>query len=364
LKLAYDAGAHQLRLPPTVRKLVEDGWRARPARGDAATARESLSDALNALIPGQPSPAEPPPFEILGLDAELAQSLSLLVARDNVEAGAWESAEKIIDQAVPTKPPPTGVVAQRRGMVTARLAALRRQSAPVVVAKRTRIGTVLAAPTTPVDTDEAPTLFWRGDSLCVGQEDHKPPTEMRCLDAATRKWAAREPIEKPRSSGERLRSMSFPNVTRCEGTWVVQKTVPEKGESPCYDGAGEDAEALVGVVDGDGMLLAGDLGLYVNRGPKKSEALTTKQANALLAKSAGSLVLGNGCCRFLGDGRVARMAKDADERRWAILGPPPEGQPWYRMPLVSPSQKWAIAFSKANAAPAITLWLLSLKARK
>jgi hypothetical protein len=363
LTLSYEPGEHQLRLPPPVRKQVEDGWRRPPARGAAASARDRLADALTALTPN-PSASDTPPFEVLGLDLELSASQVLLVARDKLEAGAWETAEKMVDGAVPDKPPPTEVLLRRRALVTDRLAALRRQSAPVVVADRRRIGTVLAPPATPVDTDGAPTLFWRGDSLCVGQEDHKPPTEMRCLDPKTLKWGAREPLQKPRSSGEHLRSISYGNVTRCEGIYVVQNTVPESDVAVCYGGPGEEAGELVGVVDGDVMLLGDERGIRVNRGPENDQGLTIKQANALIAGSAGSLVVGNGCCRFLTDGRLARFAKDAAEHVWPVLGAPPEGQYWHQTPLASPSQRWAVAFSKASTAPAVTLWLLRLTNRR
>ena len=363
LRLTYDPAAHQLRLPPSIRKQVEDGWRAPPARGAAAADRARLASALGSLTPNATGAYDAPPFEVLDLDPELEQSQALLVARDMVEAGEWESGETLVERSLPIKGPVAELVARRREAVRKRLATLRRQSAPVTIADRRRIGTMLA-PITPLDTDAAPNLFWRGDSLCVGQEDHEPPTEMRCLDATTRKWSAREPMQAPVSSGQHLRSMSFPNVDRCEGSWVVQKTVPENDQIPCYGGAGEDEEQLVGVVDGDAMLLGDEGGIRINRGPKKDEGLTAKRASALAATSAGTLILGNGCCRFLGDGRVARFAKDAAERRWPILGPPPEGQLWRYAPIVSPSQRWAVAFSKANDAPALTLWLLRLNARR
>src|SRR5262249_41135990 len=153
-------------------------------------------------------------------------------------------------------------------------------------------------------------------------------------------------------------------VDRCEGTWVVQKTVPENDQIPCYDGAGEDEEGLVGVVDGDAMLLASDAGLSVNRGPKKTEGLSAKKASARIAGSAGWLVVGDGCCRFLSDGRLTRFEKQSAERRWPILGPPPEGQFWQSAPLASPSQRWAVAFSKPNASTTVTLWLLRLTTRR
>jgi len=365
-KLTYDAREHQLQLPASVHKLVEDGWRAPPARGASADRRERIAEALNALMPGARGEHEPPPFQVRGLEPALAQSQWLLVARDKLEAGAWESAETIVNNEVPAEPPPAEAVVKRRAAVTERLAALRRQSAPVVVADRRRVGTVLTAPVTPVASDGAPTLFWRADSLCVAQEDHKPPTEMRCFDPKARKWNAREPLQKPRSSGEHLRSMSYGNVNRCFGVYVVQKSVPESELVACSGGPGEPAEELVGVVDGDAMLLGTESGLFVNRGPEKNKSLTAKEANALVAGSAGSLIVGNGCCRFFNDGRVARLGKDRYERLWPVLGPPPDGHYWSDAPLVSPSQRWAAAFSKAkgSSSPAVTLWLFRVTNRR
>jgi hypothetical protein len=366
LTLSYEVAAHKLRLPPSIHKQIEDAWRAPPARGAAVADRDRLSLALGSLSPPGPNTVvayEGAPFEVLGLDLELGHSAALLAARDRVEAGAWETAELTINSILSARPPPTATVARRCAALVDRLAALRRQSAPVTVADSHRIGTVPTAPPTPVTSDGPPTIFWRGDSLCVAQEDHKPPTEMRCLDPRTRKWAAREPLQRPRSSGEHLRSTSYPNVTRCEGTWIVQTSVPENDEeTACGGGPGENDEELVGVVDGDAMLLANGGGFRLNRAPTKTETLTTKRANALVATTAGSLVLGNGCCRFLADGRVARLAKDSDEQRWPILGPPPKDQRWSQAPLASPSQAWAVAFSqnKTTSQGAVTLWLVRL----
>jgi hypothetical protein len=173
-------------------------------------------------------------------------------------------------------------------------------------------------------------------------------------------------LQAPRSTGERLRLESYPHVTRCEGLYVVQKRVPQSGADACRGGPGEDAESLVGVVDGDAMLLATESGLFVNRGPEKNEKLTPRKAAALLPSSGGSWLVGDSCCRFLPDGRVERIGKDAAERRWPILGAPPDGQRWTLTPLASPSQAWAVAFSgpAQGNAPGVTLWLLRLAGRR
>ncbi|HEY6477249.1 MAG TPA: hypothetical protein VI456_11760 [Polyangia bacterium] len=363
LTLSYDVGAHRLRLPSSIRRQVEGGWHAPPASGPAAIARARLADVLDALVAQPENPDDPPPSTVVDLDSELVQSHWLLVARDRLRAGDWESAETILN-AVPTKPPLTPVVAQRRRVVTEALAALRTQTTPVVASDRRRVGTVPSRPTTPLVADAVPNLFWRNDSLCVAQGDHAPPIEMRCLDAATHKWGTREPLQKPRSSGEHLRSMIFGNVTRCDGVFVVQKTVPKSDQDSCTGGPGEDAGQLVGVVDGDAMLLAtpGAPRMRINRGPEKSKGLTAQEADALLASSAGSLVLGGACCRFVDEARIARLDDKNGEHQWPILGPPPKGQQWSGPPLVSPSQSWVIAFSTAATTPPVTLWLFRLSA--
>src|SRR5262249_35530683 len=163
--------------------------------------------------------------------------------------------------------------------------ALRRQSVPVVASARRRIGTTVSLLFNPLDADFPPGIFWRKGSVCVAQEDHKPPTEMRCLDPATRRWAPREPLDKPRSSGWSLRRIDYPEVTRCYGRFIVQRRVPETEKSVCSGAPGENDAALVGIVDGDAMLVEDGKGLRLNRGPKKDQKLTWPQAEALLAPS-------------------------------------------------------------------------------
>jgi hypothetical protein len=358
----YVPAKQQLALPAAVRDRIEAGWRQPAATGDAADERVRLGEALGRVLPAQGT------TEVAGLDVELVRSLRLLEARDKIEAGAWESGEGVLNSVMNATPPPTPAtpLARRAAALAARLAALREKSAPLVVTEHHRIGTTLKRPVLPLDGK--PTVFWRGDAVCVAQEDADPPKAMRCLDAPTRRWATREPMQVPRSSGDHLRTTTYPNVDRCEGIYVMQATVPDdpNDRPACNGGPGEPEADLVAVVDGDAMVLANNQGVRVNRAPGKTEALTTEQALALIRTSAGTLLAGNGCCRFVDDGRLVRLAQDSAEHRWEVRGPPPKDQNWASEPLVSPSQDFAVVMSQNRGQPltaGVTLWLLRLTRR-
>jgi hypothetical protein len=356
---AYDVKRRCLALPGAVRKQVESA-RGAPAKGDKAAARERLAELLEAVVDKPPGPNETAGTPIVGVEYADVQSLWLSVARDKIEAGDWQAGEETLQRHLTAPPALAARVEPQRAALAARLAALRRQSVPIVVTSRRKIGSTLALQYYPLAADLPTGIFWRDESLCIAQEDHKPPTEMRCLNPVTRKWAPREPLKKPRSRGENLRSLSYPEVDRCTGGFVVQKTVPETDKSVCGGAPGEDDDALVAVVDGDALLLESGKGLRVNRGPKKDKSVTWREATALLATSGGTYLAGEGCCRFLTDGKLARLGNPAQS--WEIRGELPKGERWIVPPLVSPSQKWAVAISKGEG-PAPMLWLLGLKRR-
>jgi len=359
---SYDARRRALEFPAASRREIARARTVR-AKGDVAQRRVWLAELLEGVVDKPRKPDEAASGRpILGVDYTDVRLLWLAVVRDEIEAGDWTAAEETLQQHVTGThlPPVPPAVAREHASVQARLAALRRQSAPVVVAARHRIGTTLGWPYSPLDVGFPPGIFWRKGSFCVAQEDHKPPVAMRCLDPATRKWAPREPLDKPRGSGESVRSIRYAAVDQCDGDFVVQQTVPETEKTVCGGAPGEDEKTLVAVVDGDALMVESGNGLRLNRGPKKNETLTWTQAAALFASSAGTYLAGNGCCRFLadGDGRLARLGDHA--KRWDVRGDPPEGERWMGTPLVSPSQDWVVAFSHGKAGPT-TLWLLQLK---
>jgi len=356
---SYDAPQRRLRLPAALGKTIEQA-RGAIAKGDKAAARERLAELLDEVVPKPPEPNHWPGTPILGVDRDQVQSLWLSVMRDKIEAGQWAKGEAMLWR-VPDAPPPAPAVARQRQALVGRLAALRKKSVPIVAAARRRIGTTLNLLFDPLAAELPPGIFWRKESLCVAQEDHKPPTEMRCFDPATRRWAPREPLDKPRGSGEALRRIDYPEIYRCYGRFIVQKTVPETDKSICSsDAPGENDEALVAIVDGDALLVEDGKGLRLNRGPKNNQNLSWPQAAALLETSGGTYLAGDGCCRFLPDGRLARLGNS--EQSWELRGDPPPGERWAGLPLVSPSQRWAVLISKGEA-PATTVWLLGLKRR-
>jgi hypothetical protein len=362
VSFSYDAKRRALQLPPALRKQIARARVAR-AKGGAADERALLAELLEGVVDPPRKPDEAPSGRpILGVDYTDVQALWLAVVRDEIDAGDWTAAEETLQKHVTGThlPPLPPAIAREHAAVQARWAALRRQSAPVVVTARHRIGSTLAWPYTALDVGFPPGIFWRKGSFCVAQEDRKPPVEMRCLDPVTRKWAPREPLDKPRGGGETLRSIHYAAVDQCDGDFVVQQSVPETEKTVCGGAPGEDDKTLVAVVDGDALMVESGYGLRLNRGPKKNQTLTWTQAAALFESSAGTYLAGNGCCRFLadGDGRLARLGDHA--KRWEVRGAPPDGERWMGTPLVSPSQDWAVAFSHGKA-PATTLWLLRLK---
>ncbi len=338
-----------LRLLPETSAAIEASFRDAPATDEAEIERrETLAELIEAVLPASGDGPESPPGS---LGHALRDAARLLIARDRLHAGAWESAEHELESV------PAG--AARRAELVAALALARSRTQPLALSGKRRLGTMSALPITPLFPDAQPTLFWQRDELCVAQEDASPPRRMRCYSPARGRWGSAVRLTVPESSGQNLRSMFYGNVMRCNGFFVAQKRVPDTGSTPCAGGFGEDDDALVGVVEHDAMIVVGSppgmSGLHVNRGPKADRALTSAEAAALLRSSAGSLVLGDGCCFLARDGRVGRL-DGTDEQRWDVLGEPPPGERWSGSELVSPDQRWLVVASMAGASGPFTLW--------
>jgi len=356
LRFVFDRASGELRLAPEISAAVKASWR-RAAVTDTAeiTHRQTVVQLLEAVLPTPASPADA--TLAFGIGRSFLDSVRLLVVRDELKAGAWEAAERDLGSVSAGAP--------RRKELVAALAAERSRTQPITLSSKRRLGTFSKAPATPLTPDEIPALFWRDDEVCVTQEDSTPPARMRCFSPAKRSWDSAVPLQVPDSGGQNLRGMGFPNVLRCDGFFVAQKRVPETG-TPCADGFGVEVDALVGVVEHDAMLLAGSppsfAGLTVNRGPDRDQPLTAAQAAALVRTSAGSLVLGDGCCFLAADGRVARL-KGRPDQRWNVLGEPPPGEQWSGTTLVSPDQRWLVVGSSPTAGGRTTLWLSRVERR-
>ena len=76
---------------------------------------------------------------------------------------------------------------------------------------------------------------------------------------------------------------------------------------------------------------------------------------------AGTLLIGQGCCRFEDAGGVSRIDTDG-EKTWPVLGPPPpgKGKVWLGPALASPDQRWAVAQTYVEEEKKLALWLFRL----
>jgi hypothetical protein len=223
---------------------------------------------------------------------------------------------------------------------------------------RSRLGALKKPQALPIDPGVSPTLFWRRGEVCVVQEDAS--RTMRCYAPDARRWGPLQPIALPTSSGRDLKRVEISSwgiescMDRSSLSMVVRKDIPDNSVTPCQQSPGSELEDVLAVVDGNVFLR---VGFQLDRGGLQGEPLTVAAANTAYARSAGGLLAGNGTLRFLRDGRLARIADDA-QHRWDVLGAPPAGHAWAAPPLVSPDQRWVVA--QSELAGSVTLWLFAL----
>lgn len=366
LRFRFDPKAHRLELVHT--PLLQRALLATPLTGVDAEQRARVRALARAALAGAPAsdPNTGTQGGIGGIDQTFVDGLTLATARDAIEAGAWERAQKIIDDVsgawssdpAATFHPPRAL-RQRAALLRNELAEQRKNSQPVHVAAPKRLGTVKKPQALPIDPGLAPTLFWRRGELCVVQEDASGT--MRCYAPEAQHWGRALPSEQPASSARDLKLVELNSwgmeacVGRTSLSLVVPKEVPESSVNPCEQGPGTELDDVLAVVDGNGLLRAG---FQLDRGGKQAEALTVAAANAAFARSAGGLLAGNGRSRFLRDGRLA-LAADDGEHRWDVLGAMTQSEAWAAPPLVSPDQRWVVG--QAKQGESITLWLFQLQ---
>lgn len=353
LDLRFDVKSGQFRASAALLAAELDA-RDKPATGALAERRLRLAEAVDAVHEGAPSEIHGVANDLVAVSAELSAGLWLSIARDTIQAGAWASAERVLDEHLTR--PLTAPLEQRLTQTRRLLADLRAQSQPLQVVARRRLGVTTKQQTLPIDAGESPTLFWRRDQLCVMQED-APAREMRCYSTASGKWLAKEALLLPASSGQNLKSLDFSGLDseRCAGTyslWIaLPKRLPDNAAALCEESPGTDVERLVAVVDGDAILRDS---AELDTGTLPATNLTEAQVQAAFARSAGGLLAGHGC-RFLSNGLLARLSASS-EQQWEVRGAAPPDESWLGPPLVSPDQKWAVAQSGRTGK--VTLWLL------
>jgi hypothetical protein len=359
LALGYDRKRRRLHLPAKVIALARD--REKVNEDELPGERAGTGNLLEALLAGQERKDEGPrPTAIGGLDRTFVRSFWLAAARERIVAGAWASGETLLESVVdePEKPLPAPIK-KRRAQLLALLRSARASTVPVRVLERRRLGSTLAAQKLPTEAGERATMFWVGRELCVVQEE-QPPRAMRCHAPDRKAWNPAVAIAVPDSGGHHLKAVHHDSSEACEeGTFVMQDHLKESDENPCQSGPGEPIERLLAVVDRNVMLLTDgpEYQPYLDRDGTNAPLAMT-EVTATMARSAGGLVAGEGCCRFFPDGMLTRLGTDG-EQRWDVRGEPPKGERWVGSPLVSPDQRWAVLQSQLDSGR-VTLWLLRL----
>ncbi|OJH38891.1 hypothetical protein BON30_21985 [Cystobacter ferrugineus] len=196
------------------------------------------------------------------------------------------------------------------------------------------------------------TLFWRGPSLCVQQEDETPdgtsPKTMRCLDPAERQWS--EPQVLPSPSSRTLYWNEYGCGAICSEAGVC---VPPE-------------ERAIGGIPDQGILSRQEGRWVLTSRGMKERTLSPATVNAELAQGPGGPVLGDGRYLLTGEGDSFVPLDDSDRRKWYLLeAPPPEGQ-WLNA-VVSPDQRWVAVLSgdkheveSSLNPPAVQLWVARL----
>jgi len=229
---------------------------------------------------------------------------------------------------------------------------------PIKVTASKRIGRLLSPAVLPFDAGKAPTLFWVGADLCVVQEE-SPARFMRCYATSDGRWKERTALVLPQADGRALRKWIAPNSSICPTGAVVAFTGPQIPVDSCPI----EADAVLGVVAGPALLLdqrtkkGAPVVARLDHG--KSEVSEIPAASAAVG-SAGTRVVGDGCCRLVGPDRL-RMLGD-HQKEWSFLGPPPPGQAW-REAVASPDQQWIAVQASAEGNQAQELWLMKVERR-
>jgi hypothetical protein len=356
-----------------------DGWRRAPLVGGAAARREKRAHLLDVVLAGgeaeargEAAPVRPEDswvFNVVdGLDQEMGGALWALVARDQGAAGDWAGAKERLDRlassGTPERPLAPAVV-RRIAQVRRALAAEARRTAPLRVAERRRIGTTLAPQRLPVDPGVPATMYWRGGELCVLQEE-EPPRTMRCHAAEARRWGGAVPIEPPAADARGLKVVVVDgrSAEECVGTRearaVVPIGVPDAEVDVCEDDRGVLLDAIAAVVEGGALLVPAGAGTFsLAAGLAPARKIDAEAARALIARSAGSLLVGGGCCRF-GRDQLLRRLDGGGGKTWDLLGAPPRGETWVEgPPLASPDGRFAVAQSARRGR--VSLWLYRLE---
>jgi hypothetical protein len=296
------------------------------------------------------------------LASALKDSARLLVARAHLAAGDWASADAIIESAKADR--------VHQPQLRRQLDALRAQTTALHVVERRKIGHM--APPLFTGVEPNATLFWRGQTLCVGQDDPAPdaprngpkdeygkgihpprPQTMRCYDLTTQAWGPHEPFAPPSddprfahlctdhdSPWRNLGPINLPCRPEKGHSqhWVSGRLADVQGPALIYRELPPSGEATLRLLDAAG-----------------SRTVTREEVTRRLLDGAGSKLLAG--AEFVLSGSWASRW-DRPQQAWPLDTPEHD---WGGI-LTSPDQRW-IAASAASPTPGTMpeLWLVRVE---
>lgn len=330
VRLVFDAARRTFRLAPEVRARLDEASRM-PAGPAAADAARRLLLGLSYVAP---------------VAGRTLYDAALVAARQQLAAGRWYEARHTLEMW--TSAPPDRASAQQRAALAA--AAAQASASGILRATPRRIGKIVRLPSLP-PFDE-PTIFWRGDTLCVVQEDDA--AGMRCHDPARGRWGPVEPSVRPAAAG-------LARAGAAPGCGGPERVTPRGGDASAHDGCGLFApEDVVAAASGPRVVIASDgLRLWTRDGER---AIDAAEATAIARDTPGSRIAGGGRAILLDGVRYHVAGKP--ETIWTLTAEPAgRDDDWTDLPAIaSPDQRFVVAFSSGRTQPAdgFTLWMFAV----
>jgi hypothetical protein len=294
----------------------------------------------------------------------LAEAM-LLLAREQAASGQFDSAlEQLTElEELDALVPDAGAVAKRAKTLAADIQKKKRDSFPLRIADRRKVGNVPLEVGSPPDTEAD--LFFSQGLLCLTAST--PGGHTRCFDLNKKTWADKEGLESPRLA----------NVEKgeCQGGGCQSETcfkLPASADAP-NQRREFSADEVVGAFKGGVLILrGGKLALASDVGLKD---LSPTDASSFIKESAGTRLFAASEFYIDDTGRIARVATPgtawelpADEGK-AARSPLNAQFPTWKALFASPDQAWVVAAKREleGAKGRVTeqeLWLFKLEKKK
>lgn len=347
LRVPFNPKTRTFAFEPPARALLDAAWKAAPEKEPASRAqvRIRLLDTVPMLAPA------------------LKDSARLLVARAHLAAGDWASAEDIIESAKADR--------VHQPQLRRQLDALRAQATALHVVERRKIGHMAPPGFTGVEPNA--TIFWRGQTLCVGQDDPAPdaprygptdahgkgiypprPRTMRCYELTTQAWGPHEPYAPPsddprfahrctdrdspwRDLGPINLPCHVPENAHAQ-QWVSGRLAGVQGPALIYRELPPSGEATLRFLDAAG-----------------SRTVTREEVTRMLLDGPGSKLLAD--AEFVLSGSWAARW-DRPQQAWPLDTPEHD---WSGI-LTSPDQRWIAAIAASPTPGTLPeLWLVRVE---